>query len=795
MSKILTALFFFIFSAISAQVGNMQFISNYNPNEFSNDVWGYVDSDGIEYAIMGTRTRTLIFSLENPSNPELIKEITSSASTWRDMKSYEDHVYAIQDGVNDGLLVMDMSQPNVDIPFSFIKPEITRNDQIELLGGCHNLYIDESTGLLFLAGCNQGTSGVIIMDLKENKEEPKVIGLETRNYAHDVYAKGDRMYASEINAGQLGIYDISNPSNPILLGSTRTSGDFTHNAWPSDDQNFIFTTDEVGNGTIDAYDISDLDFIEQIDRFRPNKTANTGLVVHNTHYLNGYLITSWYDDGVIITDASRPHNMIEVGNYDTFPQNGGGSSGCWGAYPYLPSGLVLASDMSTGLYVLQPTYVKACYLEGVVTNIETGSAINNVKVEILEGTASTDQTNALGEFATGQLRPGTFEVLFSHPEYNNLKMEVSLENGKLTFLDIQMTKSKRVTISGMVINKLSGEAIEDAQIIIKNNDSKLPGKTNSDGVFTTEVYEGTYNIFAGKWGQSNEVVMDQEIKSDNTFLIELSNKYQDDFVLDLGWKAAGDASTGQWVRDKPIPTFLDGSPSNPGEDIEGDLGDECFVTGNGSGSVGTFDIDGGASILTSPLMDLTSYSDPIIEYSIWFFNSGGDGFPNDTVTVSLHNGIETLVLESLTDDTEQAGHWRERRSIPIAGLIELTDQMSLSVRAVDVGEGHISEAAFDAFAVVEGTSNAAEDFEDISSALMNIFPNPVSDILNINFKDQIKAGSYLSLYNLQGIEIDRKIITGTYAKWQLNVPEGVYFMHLVQDNRLVNSARIVKVSK
>ena len=38
----------------------------------------------------------------------------------------------------------------------------------------------------------------------------------------------------------------------------------------------------------------------------------------------------------------------------------------WGVYPWLPSGLIIASDIEEGLYVLQPNYVRGAYLEGSI---------------------------------------------------------------------------------------------------------------------------------------------------------------------------------------------------------------------------------------------------------------------------------------------------------------------------------------------------------------------------------------------------------------------------------------------
>ena len=43
-----------------------------------------------------------------------------------------------------------------------------------------------------------------------------------------------------------------------------------------------------------------------------------------------------------------------MGFFDTFPVSDNGSfNGAWGVYPYLPSGNILISDISSGLYIVK----------------------------------------------------------------------------------------------------------------------------------------------------------------------------------------------------------------------------------------------------------------------------------------------------------------------------------------------------------------------------------------------------------------------------------------------------------
>ena len=63
---------------------------------------------------------------------------------------------------------------------------------------------------------------------------------------------------------------------------------------------------------------------------------------------------------------SRPNNLVEVGNFDTYFPASTGFSGAWGVYPFLPSGNILIGDINSGLFILGPTYKRASYLEGIV---------------------------------------------------------------------------------------------------------------------------------------------------------------------------------------------------------------------------------------------------------------------------------------------------------------------------------------------------------------------------------------------------------------------------------------------
>lgn len=336
---------------------NLALVSNLDYADNCNDIWGYVDGDGVEYAIIGTRNSTSIVSLQDPANPVEVANIPGANSPWRDIKTHDHFAYVTADRGTDGLLIIDLSTLPDSVSHTFWKPRVDISGFPTILQTCHNLYLD--SGYVYLAGCNISNQGVLIVDVNEDPMNPQVMGAADLTYAHDAFVRDNILFASEIFEGNLGIYDVSDKSDPKLIITERTSSAFTHNAWSSDDNKYAFTTDERSEGFVDAYDISNTDQIRRLDRYQSLAVQGQGVIPHNTHYHNGFLVTSWYTEGVIVIDANKPDNLVRVGQYDTWLGGDGGFNGCWGAYPFLLSGLILASDITNGLYVLEPDYQRA----------------------------------------------------------------------------------------------------------------------------------------------------------------------------------------------------------------------------------------------------------------------------------------------------------------------------------------------------------------------------------------------------------------------------------------------------
>ncbi|MGB3546231.1 MAG: choice-of-anchor B family protein, partial [Saprospiraceae bacterium] len=389
----------------------------YESGEELSDIWGYVAPDGTEYALIGLLNGVSIVSLADPANPVEVVRLPGQYSIWRDLKTYGTYAYVVADqsSSTEGMTIIDLS----NLPASATQVHLNlAAGGTATLRRAHNIYIDEATGHAYTTGGNLNGGAPVIFDIAATPGSAIFVANTPGQYSHDVFVRDGIMYTSNIYAGEVRLYDVSNPLAVSFLGSADTPNDFTHNAWPNDAGTVVFTTDERANAAVAAYDISDPTDISELDQFRPLSTLGAGVIPHNVHVLNDYVVTSHYTSGLVVIDGSRPENLIEVANYDTWAGGNGGFNGNWGAYPFLPSGLVLLSDIESGLYVVDVAYQRAAWLEGRITDETTTLPLAGVTVDILSaGQSNAIQTDGLGRYESGIATGGTFTVRISRPGY------------------------------------------------------------------------------------------------------------------------------------------------------------------------------------------------------------------------------------------------------------------------------------------------------------------------------------------------------------------------------------------
>ncbi len=781
----------FLLGGLRAQ-RNVELVGHLPYDTELNDIWGWVAPDGTEYALVGTREGVSIVSLAEPGAPQEVQFVAGSHSIWRDLKTWEHFAFVTTDqpGTDEGLTVIDLSGLPASVSVEHWRPLIAG----DTLRTCHNLFIDEF-GFAYLAGCNVNLGGAVIVDVGSQPGQPQLAGLGNPVYAHDVYARANRLYTSEILLGQFGVYDVSDKSAVQLLATQQTPFAFTHNAWLSDDGSVLFTTDEKPNAFTAAYDISNLDDIRLLDAYRPLRTEGSGVIPHNVHVLNDFLVISHYTDGLLLVDAARPANLIEVGHYDTQEQFSSGFHGAWGAYPFLPSGLVLVSDIEGGLFVLRPTYQRACYLEGKVTNAETGAPEPDVLVEILSADLNRATSKSDGAYRTGQLSPGTFEVRFRKTGFFDKIATATLQTGQVTPLDVALEPLPEFTIRGRVMNALTYEGLFGITVRAENSELSFTTQTDGDGFFELPVVQGTYDVFVGAWGWSNGALEFLKIESDRNLDFALQPGYFDDFNLDLGWTVSGDAKDGAWERGIPNGTVAlignDVVIANPSEDSP-DPGRYCFVTGNSGTLSNDDDVDEGRTWLVSPPMDLRSFNLPVLQYQTWFFNKDSNIPADDSLAVFLTNGPDTVLLESIR---QSRSRWEPSGPLLLEGLLPLTDSMRVLFFTGDLkSSGHILEAAVDAFALRDSLPDHRFTFQD-EDIRMTLRPNPFHDRFLLDYAVEGSPASLrVHVFNAMGQRIESRTLprpAGT-LEWPNQWSPGLYLFALEVDGRLRSALKGIR---
>lgn len=359
-----------------------------------NDIWGHVDlNTNKEYAIMGILNGVAVFDLSNPEAPREVGSISGKNSSWRDIKVYQyfdknigtwqAYAYATVDDTNDFVSIIDLNQlPNsVSLVTKDTAVAMAHNVYISNVDYTTNTALKDATPTLQLVGA-QGSKissrSFLSYSLADPKQlSPLPVGANGSNgYTHDgtsLRIDDDRKATDcvdsnktcevfvDFNENEIMIWDATTPGQERKLSQTTyndvsPSAQYVHSGWWSEDKKYIFVHDEFDesrgglNTTLRIYDISSLTkpSLAAVWKGETRAIDHNGFVRGNRYYMSNYR------RGLTILDITDPTVPQEVGFFDTYVANdSSGFDGAWGAYPFLPSGLILVSDIKGGLFVLR----------------------------------------------------------------------------------------------------------------------------------------------------------------------------------------------------------------------------------------------------------------------------------------------------------------------------------------------------------------------------------------------------------------------------------------------------------
>ncbi|MES2727290.1 MAG: choice-of-anchor B family protein [Bacteroidota bacterium] len=422
MKKIfLLSFLLYCIQTISAQQAmNMRLLSHWNDkslvpidgDQLWSDIGGYYDSiKQKEYAVMLGNDSLYFFDMTNPTQLKLVAKLDgySTKSINRDVEFYSHYAYfsAQRSGSLGGLQIVDLQY----LPDSI--HEIYRSDSLTVQA--HTIYIEAKSKRLYICenSTKMGFSAMDILSL-ENAERPVKLaslqvpingqGQQLFSKVHEMYCSNDTAYLSCYEAG-LFIIDLRDVNNQQLIGTIANypQRGTNHSSWLNGSGKTIMFTDENLGSPIKLFDITDISNPKQMAYFN----SHTNALPHNAYWKDNMAVVSSYEDGVYVYDLRDENNPKIHAYYDTYLLNPEGSfsgfHGCWGVWPFLPSGNIIASDISEGLFVL-----KINYGVGVVNNeIKTAEKItlypnpakNNITINLPENSSTyhVQISNSIGQ--------------------------------------------------------------------------------------------------------------------------------------------------------------------------------------------------------------------------------------------------------------------------------------------------------------------------------------------------------------------------------------------------------------
>lgn len=328
-----------------------------------NGCWGWYQTGlNKEYAIVGSSSGTYFIDVSTPTTPSVSAFVVGVPNvTVREIKTYQNYCYLTCDesGANT-FQIIDMSTlPNsVTVVYNsnslFERGHTQWINQDKLyVGGV--TYSNSTASSMNVYSLATPTAPVLLRELKQ--DFPAI------SYVHDMYVRNDTIYAS---CGYQGLYvfKFNSATNTFVqLGSYTGYGSGTYNhssGLTLDGKHLLFCDESPAGSPIRFVNVQNLNNIQPVQNFQPYSNTTP----HNPFLIgNNWALISCYQDGLFIYDISQPGNASVAGYFDTFPQGGGNVNnyfgqdyrGNWGAYPYLPSGIIIAADMQNGVFILDPT--------------------------------------------------------------------------------------------------------------------------------------------------------------------------------------------------------------------------------------------------------------------------------------------------------------------------------------------------------------------------------------------------------------------------------------------------------
>ena len=184
------------------------------------------------------------------------------------------------------------------------------------------------------------------------------------------------------------------------------------------------------------------------------------------------------------------------------------------------------------------------------------------------------------------------------------------------------------------------------------------------------------------------------------------------------------------------------------------------------------DVDGGEVTLISPVMDLTGYADPQVNYARWFYTQFGPNPPDDSLRVLVSNGSQSVQIDIVGEDVPNFGTW-QYVNLRLQDYITITSTMQFFFQTSDFDPDiNITEAGIDMFFINEHVVG----LDELSKAEIEAFPNPTNGSVKLT---NIESSEDYKVLNASGQVILSGTVTPNATEIELDsVQSGMYFVHV-----------------
>ncbi len=358
------------------------------------EVWGWANpATGNEFVAVGMFNAVAFFNVSDPYNPMYLGKITTDTPAdmvWFDVKSYQNFAIITAEATPYGMITFDWTRLEglgQDLERTFSPDGIYAANLT-----AHNVVVNEESGYAYLVGagtiagaltsipgpivgapygttvaaepCRGGLHAVDISD----PTFPVFGGCyATDGYTHDaqcvIYDGPDADYTDReicfaYNEDDVVIIDMTMKTAILEIAKfTYDGAQYTHQGWMTEDGRHLIFNDEGdengGQGTQTwIANIEDLDNPKMVGAWQ----HGTASIDHNNYILDGLVYQSNYTSGLrVLSMGDLDKAELEtVAFFDTFPSHDNPVFlGTWGNYPYLPSGNIVISGGSEGLFMVR----------------------------------------------------------------------------------------------------------------------------------------------------------------------------------------------------------------------------------------------------------------------------------------------------------------------------------------------------------------------------------------------------------------------------------------------------------